>query len=464
MKRFLLALAVTGISANAWAATIECNKVDVASACKGYDKKPNDCLGVPTLVCPFDTEKVFCAHKHCEVGDVLYADGHCYGDLPVPRFTTDSNSPNIMPVGVVVDTEAKLAVLPRAYTGANLAWQEGIEQLYGNGVSYAMWASTCMNRDMNTSPITMLKNYSSDFPQPETDGCSYTYSGISHGCGTPSSTSFNWDISPLLQKVLSPLKNFTPIKSAHAIINPGNYTFGCAIPYVATTQEDCISTPGKCGSFYTQRLMEFQTANADKEFSTYYIRDGGMGTSNDEVISTSIKGIKFPAAEHCANMTSISDGAQTAFISPFLPSVADLKQMLNEDNILAIVKGLAAIDPAEGPHSCEDVADINDFASYSGGCPVVSIFYLANTRLWSSQQYSMLSSTGTTTYWEHAMAVRLHQETTDFTFEDDALRNEKGFTWCFMNYQEGVGFNNANNYTGDSDMLEGITGNQTIAP
>jgi hypothetical protein len=209
--------------------------------------------------------------------------------------------------------------------------------------------------------------------------------------------------------------------------------------------------------------MEFQNAYADKEFSTYYIYDpdNTMSELYDEVRSTSIKGIKFPAAEYCANMTSISDGAQTAFISPFLPSIADLKQMLNEDNILAIAKGLAAINPVIGKYSCKDVADINDFASYSGECPIVSRFTNNNVRYWSSQQATNLGSLGT--YWAKAMRVRRDSADGAVTSESE-FRYLGATAWCFMNYQEGVGFNNANNYTGDRDMLEGVTGNQTVAP
>ena len=366
MKRFLLALAVTGISANAWAATIECNKVDVASACKGYDKKPNDCLGVPTLVCPFDREKVFCAHKHCEVGDILYADGRCYGSsLPIPK----NKGTTMMPMGVIIDPDAKLAMLPiRTIASTGLAWQD-------IPPANAAWSIGCMNRTTEGYPNA---TYTSSFPVPVGDNYEVSDFDI-NACGGSNSNSevetqinngisFNWNISPLLKRIFNPLNKFTPIKSVHAasldddqstggtyyppIVNPCQsnlpppsctavdpdpvlYTAGCALPYIATDADYCMSHNGQGGSFYTHMLMEFK--NASETMSFIYL------PSTTQTSAPYGDGLDFPAAEYCTGITGISFDETSVSVEPFLPSIADWTKVFTDKDKIA--ESLAQIDP-----------------------------------------------------------------------------------------------------------------------
>ena len=75
-----------------------------ASRCDelGYNKTTADCAGLDTLVCPFDSNKVFCvfSEKSCEVGDALYSDKKCYSIVPAEAIV----------IGVVFDAENRLAV------------------------------------------------------------------------------------------------------------------------------------------------------------------------------------------------------------------------------------------------------------------------------------------------------------------------------------------------------------------
>lgn len=425
MKRFLLALAVTGISANAWADDIgndqQCSQLtqgDINKACRGYDKSPSECYGLPTLFCPFDTNKVFCAHKNCEVGDVVYQDGRCYEDGTPGRLRPPNQSENGKPlvaIGVVVDPATRLAVLPHEYWG-KIWWQTPYTVTDGscgnNDVKCAtMHASTCMNnlKDQYGAYSSGSSSYSSWFPAPS--GASFTY------CGAPISgftdeivqpmdpnggLGYNWDISPLLQKILNPLRNFTPIKSAHAA-TANYYSYGCAIPYVATYQTNCNSMVmggyNLGGRFYTQKLMEFADANSETKF---YAASGG--TSDVE-----IDGIKFPAASHCASaITAISgsDGqVAVSGIQPFLPSINDLITMLNNKD--AIIAGLENI----GLHS--------------SWTPPTQVMLEG---LWSSQQYYNFA--GNNYYWNKAMIVYY----SGGAVAESRFRNDLYDVACFINY------------------------------
>lgn len=414
MKRFLLALAVTGISANAWAdigndhQCTQLTQLDINKACRGYDKRPSECYGLPTLVCPFDAEKVFCAHKNCEVGDIVYQDGRCYEDGSAGRLRPPNQSEGGAPlvaIGVVVDPITRLAVLPYVYWDF-FYWQEPDQNIEGNtSTSNYMHASTCMNNLINSN--TGSSSYSSSFPAP---------SGTSlNSCGNPvyggniddivqpelpiDGLGYNWSISPLLQKLLSPLKNFSPIKSVHAA--DVNYTsYGCAIPYVATNQEHCNSMVlggyDVGGRFYTQKLMEFKNANSTTEFYVAY--------NSIESTDATFRGIRFPAAEYCSGITSISGTT----VQAFLPSVNDLVNMI--DNIDAIS---AAMDTLALQNGWEEPDGIR------------------NEGKWSSQQ--AYSTIDTSIFWDKAMMV-VNPEYNNGDMIEARPRDELFTAACFINY------------------------------
>ena len=77
----------------------------------GYVKTADDCNGLDTLICPFDSSKFFCAGsnsedtenaslKECAVGDILYSDKKCYTGTPS----------GLVPIAVVFDTSKRYAL------------------------------------------------------------------------------------------------------------------------------------------------------------------------------------------------------------------------------------------------------------------------------------------------------------------------------------------------------------------
>ena len=394
-------------------------------SCDEYTKKPSDCYGVETTVCPSDSTKVSCADKPCAIGDIVYSDGRCYGDLPVPRVTSNQYSPRKMPVGVVVDPEAKLAVLPAKYRKkVSVYWQTSSD----NEKAARMWADTCMNKDTGEGMYFGGPMYNSDFPQPEISGYSCSACG---NCVSSPTLSFNWDISPLLQKVLSPLNNFTPIKSAHAADSRW-FSLGCAIPYVATTQEDCISS----GSFYTQKLMEFQNSNSNvsTEFKYAY-----------ESTDSSVYDIEFPAAEYCTGITGVTGKFESegySRVTPFLPSVAGLKQMLHTSNWHTIISSLINLEK-KNSQSGNVTSDLTGCTgeTLDSSCKLIFESRWGNDSshhfrgFWSSQQAYSTNSDSTVTTWNKAMFVYTGDDNSVVVSTKD--RSGQSYAHCFMNYQPG---------------------------
>lgn len=460
-----------------------CATPATTASCDEYNKSPSDCYGVATTVCPSDPTKVSCADKPCAVGDVVYADGRCYGNLPVPTKTSSPNSETIDVVGVVVDPVKHLAVLPYEHT-RTLAWQLPVtgSSTHSYDMAAVSNSGSCMNWINGSYPN--YADYRAEFPAP-TDT---TF----NACGVPtgtSNTSFNWDMTPLLQKILSPLKNFTPIKSAHAaapvtgtggpdiiIINPDpclinpnspecggqvdpcdinpnspgcggqtySATYGCAIPNIATSQTDCASNAGENvgGKFYTQQLMNFQSAHSNTTFTV------GLGYSG----TTTVTGIKFPAAEHCHTIDGISVKGES--VTPFLPSVADLYKMLDPDNILAIFNGLAKTHS-----SCANYANYTDMNSVwsdfedtekTSNCPLLWEYGVAKATngekgWWSSQQnkYTITDTgninPGTHTFWNKASKVGFDNSSSPQIIDlvdpvKNTHRTAGNFVYCFVNY------------------------------
>ena len=68
----------------------------------GYTKTAADCAGLDTLVCPFDSNKVFCvfSEQDCEIGDILYEDKSCAA-LPQSGKTA---------IGVIFSAASRLAI------------------------------------------------------------------------------------------------------------------------------------------------------------------------------------------------------------------------------------------------------------------------------------------------------------------------------------------------------------------
>lgn len=103
----LTAALYVGLDANIGnAESIDCSATpDCASL--GYTKSEADCSGKVMIKCPTDTSKVYCQMdlvKTCDsVGDVLYGNGKC-------AVSANLLDPNLTPVGVIFDTQNKLAV------------------------------------------------------------------------------------------------------------------------------------------------------------------------------------------------------------------------------------------------------------------------------------------------------------------------------------------------------------------
>lgn len=79
-KRYILSGVISLLLANpAYAATLNCATPPTCAEL-GYTKSKSDCSGMATLVCPFDSGKVFCADVDktptCSSGEVL-VDGIC---------------------------------------------------------------------------------------------------------------------------------------------------------------------------------------------------------------------------------------------------------------------------------------------------------------------------------------------------------------------------------------------------
>jgi hypothetical protein len=273
--------------------------------------------------------------------------------------------------------------------------------------------------------------YNSNFPQPEIPGYSCTACG---NCVSSPTHSFNWDISPLLQKVLSPLNNFTPIKSAHAAAPTPWSSLGCAIPYVATTQEDCISS----GYFYTQKLMDFKNGNVSTEF-----RYAEGSTS-----ATYVYGIEFPAAEYCTTITGVTGKFPNegySRVTPFLPSVAGLKQMLHPSNWHTIISSLINLEKKTSPSGNvpSDLAECTG-ETLGSSCELISesrwgIYGDSNNRgFWSSQQAYSTNSDSTVTTWNKAMFVYTgNDNSVVVSTKDRSGNNGRSHVHCFMNYQPG---------------------------
>ncbi len=160
MNRIILSLLLT----TAFAAPAIAQNCVNASRCDelGYTKTIADCNGLDTLVCPFDSSKVFCVKAKpieqiipCDTGAVLYSDKKCYVNASSERT----------PIAVVFDGTKRLAV---ALDEAFLEWggyQKDIptlEQCFN-------WSSNCSpNGKENTNKIlTYGKTNNTEYPAAE---------------------------------------------------------------------------------------------------------------------------------------------------------------------------------------------------------------------------------------------------------------------------------------------------------
>ena len=107
----ILLLAGTILCAGISAANAQTCSTPPSCAALGYTKAKDDCKGIQSLQCPFDTSKYYCfsvaelppeynAQGEIAVGAILYSDGTIYKSL----------KPGKEPIAIVFDVENRLAV------------------------------------------------------------------------------------------------------------------------------------------------------------------------------------------------------------------------------------------------------------------------------------------------------------------------------------------------------------------
>ena len=198
MNRIILSLLLTTVFA---VPAIAQNCVN-ASRCDelGYTKTIADCNGLDTLVCPFDSSKVFCVKAKpieqiipCDTGAVLYSDKKCYVNASSERT----------PIAVVFDGTKRLAV---ALDEAALIWG-GFEEEIGSAAQGTSGKS-------NTAAI-LAYGKTKNISYPAAEYCnSYSTSGTKAG---------DWFLPSLDElKLLS--NNFSGINSALKILGKPTIT------------------------------------------------------------------------------------------------------------------------------------------------------------------------------------------------------------------------------------------------
>ena len=220
----------------------------------GYIFSAEDCEGVRSLICPFDSSKYFCVETGdsaagAQPGMILYSDG------------TVSNSviPSKTPVGVVayVDGSTRFAI---ALTEASTSFSTGFEDVscltnYGNSLS----AQTDFSGATNTS---CMINYNGSYSYLAAEYCN-SYKPVSSGKGSsgwylPAAgelyvTSFNYETINLgLQKLSKTqlssnlYRSSTEKDNVYAwYVNPSDGTLNYAIYPVYNYQKD-LSTRFRC--------------------------------------------------------------------------------------------------------------------------------------------------------------------------------------------------------------------------
>ena len=147
MNKIILALLLTTTLA---APAIAQNCVN-SSRCDelGYSKTTADCDGLDTLVCPFDSNKVFCvfSEKSCEVGDILYENKKCYVKAVDGKTA----------IGIVFDTEKRLAM---ALDEKSLSWGG-----YGKEIGSA--AQTTSGKSNTTAILAYGRANNIEYPAAE---------------------------------------------------------------------------------------------------------------------------------------------------------------------------------------------------------------------------------------------------------------------------------------------------------
>ena len=122
-------------------------------AAMGYTQSASDCSGKNMVKCPKDSSKVFCPSSSgtsssgtkitCNIGSLIYGDGNCYDFYDAPT--------NIKPVGVVFDTNNRLAI--------------ALSDINSSGSS-----SNCTDQAYAYSPCKM-NLFSGDCDIPALDNC-----------------------------------------------------------------------------------------------------------------------------------------------------------------------------------------------------------------------------------------------------------------------------------------------------
>ena len=161
-------------------------------------------------------------------------------------------------------------------------------------------------------------------------------------------------------------------------------------------------------------------------------------------------GIEFPAAEHCTEITEVTGKFESegySRVTPFLPSVAGLKQMLHPSNWHTIISSLINLEKKTSQSGAVPSALTGCTAeTLDSNCRLISESRWSNNTsgnlhrrgFWSSQQAYSTNSDSTVTTWNKAMFVYTGDDNSVVVSTKDRSGDYGGsHVHCFINYQPG---------------------------